>query len=257
MNRTKISRIKLKHALIVIIALCSSISLAAKQHQINVIVLDVNNGAPLTGIQVIFKFNYTDKKIEYTDANGKATTSYEGKLKQVSIQTVDTNKAYRPGYSYLWDNELKEPLVSKQITLLKAEDFKLKYAEFRKIDVAYDKLIRENGLDSTIFESPDDCKELKEAEFIGGAISLQKYINENIMYPQEAIENNEQGRIYLSFIIEEDGTITHVFVDRGASNTLDLESTRVVYGMPKWQPAECDGKKVRSKGRLPIIFALE
>ena len=68
---------------------------------------------------------------------------------------------------------------------------------------------------------------------------------------------NEQGRVYLSFIIESDGTVTGLTVERGVSDELDREAKRVVRKMPKWNAGEVAGKKVRTRCRLPIIFTLE
>ena len=85
---------------------------------------------------------------------------------------------------------------------------------------------------------------------------MQQYIAGNVEYPHEAIEMNEQGRVYLSFIIEMDGTISHVKVERGVSDTLDYEAVRLLYRMPKWIFGSCSGEPVRTKGRLPISFTL-
>jgi protein TonB len=96
-----------------------------------------------------------------------------------------------------------------------------------------------------------------EATFPGGAAEMQKWINSNVQYPQTSIEMNEQGRVYLSFIIESDGTVTGLTVERGVSDELDREAKRVVRKMPKWNAGEVAGKKVRTRCRLPIIFTLE
>jgi len=96
-----------------------------------------------------------------------------------------------------------------------------------------------------------------EAQFPGGAAEMQRWINQNVQYPQTSIEMNEQGRVYLSFVVEPDGTITNVTVERGVSSDLDKEAKRVVRTMPKWTAGEAGGKKVRTRCRLPIIFTLE
>ena len=96
-----------------------------------------------------------------------------------------------------------------------------------------------------------------EATFPGGAAEMQKWINANVQYPQTAIEMNEQGRVYLSFVVEPDGSITNVEVERGVSPDLDREAKRVVTSMPKWKAGKAAGKSVRTRCRLPIIFTLE
>ncbi len=102
-----------------------------------------------------------------------------------------------------------------------------------------------------IIEFPD-----VEAEFIGGAQALIKYIQTNIQYPPTSIEMNEQGKVYLSFVVEADGSITNVAVERGVSPDLDREAKRVVRSMPNWKPGEAKAKKSRTRCRLPINFQL-
>lgn len=96
-----------------------------------------------------------------------------------------------------------------------------------------------------------------EAAFPGGAAAMQRWISENIEYPQTAIEMNEQGRVYLSFVVEPDGSITNIEVKRGVSGDLDREAKRVLRKMPKWAAGEAGGKKVRTRCSLPINFTLE
>jgi len=95
-----------------------------------------------------------------------------------------------------------------------------------------------------------------EAEFPGGAAAMMKWINDNISYPETSIEMNEQGRVFLQFVVEKDGSITNVKVDRGVSGDLDREAKRVIRKMPKWAPGEIGGRSIRARCRLPINFQL-
>lgn len=97
----------------------------------------------------------------------------------------------------------------------------------------------------------------KEPEFPGGAKALQKFIADKIIYPQMAIDNGDQGVVYVQMIIEPDGRITNAHILRGVSIDIDVEAMRVVKGMPKWIPAEVDGKRVRVRYNLPINFRLD
>jgi len=89
-----------------------------------------------------------------------------------------------------------------------------------------------------------------------GAKALEAYIFKNINYPQIAIDNNDQGNVYLQFVIEKDGSIRDIVVLLGVSKELDNEAKRLVRNMPKWIPAEVYGKKVVSRYVLPIRFKL-
>lgn len=95
-----------------------------------------------------------------------------------------------------------------------------------------------------------------EATFIGGESALQKWISENTQYPQSAIDMNDQGQVNLSFVVEKDGSITNIVVERGVSPELDREAKRIIRAMPKWSPREAKGKKTRTRCRLPIIYTI-
>jgi len=94
------------------------------------------------------------------------------------------------------------------------------------------------------------------AEFPGGTKKLMQYISDNIIYPQETGGFAVQGRVYVSFVIEADGSISNVKVLRGIYQYHDKEAKRVVKNMPKWKPAQNGGKIVRSRSALPINFRL-
>jgi TonB family protein len=100
-------------------------------------------------------------------------------------------------------------------------------------------------------------EDLHEASFGSESKSLFSYISKTMNYPQLSIENNEQGRVYTTFIVETDGTVSHVMVERGVSQLIDAEAIRVLRQMPKWNPASCEGKEVRMKVRIPLNFSLK
>lgn len=96
-----------------------------------------------------------------------------------------------------------------------------------------------------------------EAQFPGGEEMMRKWMQENIVYPEISMENGDQGRVYLKFVVERDGTITNVEVMKGTTRDLDNEAKRIVRNMPKWNPGESSGNKVRSSFTLPINFELQ
>jgi protein TonB len=97
----------------------------------------------------------------------------------------------------------------------------------------------------------------KDAQFIGGVAAMQKFINDNLKYPDDAIEMNMQGRVYLSFVVERDGSVTNVSVERGVFQSMDREAARVVRSFPTWIPGEMPSGKVRTRVRVPINFTLQ
>ena len=94
-------------------------------------------------------------------------------------------------------------------------------------------------------------------EFPGGEESLTKYLFENIKYPQMAKESGIQGRVFVTFVVERDGSVTDVRVLRGIGGGCDEEAIRVVKGMPRWTPGKQRGKPVRVQFNLPIKFTLQ
>ncbi|MDX2360443.1 MAG: energy transducer TonB [Crocinitomicaceae bacterium] len=85
---------------------------------------------------------------------------------------------------------------------------------------------------------------------------LQRWIAENVQYPQTSIEMGEQGKVYVSFVVEVDGSVSGISIERGVSTDLDREAQRLVRTMPSWTAGEVAGLKVRTRCRLPINFTL-
>ncbi len=92
--------------------------------------------------------------------------------------------------------------------------------------------------------------------FPGGEEALMKYIAENVKYPTIARETGIQGTVYVTFVVEKDGSVTDVRVLRGIGGGCDEMAVSVVKSMPKWAPGKQRGKAVRVQFNLPIRFTL-
>lgn len=90
--------------------------------------------------------------------------------------------------------------------------------------------------------------------FPGGLDLFYQYISKNINYPRIALENGIHGKVVVSFVVYEDGSIADVTLERGIGFGCDEEAMRIVNAMPNWLPAMQNGKKVAVKMRLPIKF---
>lgn len=94
----------------------------------------------------------------------------------------------------------------------------------------------------------------QKPEFPAG--DFNKWLADNIVYPQDAIAKNLEGTVYVSFIVERNGTVTNAKVLRGVDKSLDNEAIRVISMMPKWQPGMQNGHTVRVAYTVPIRFKL-
>ena len=94
-------------------------------------------------------------------------------------------------------------------------------------------------------------------EFPGGMAKLADYLAKNIKYPQLARESGIQGRVFINFVVENDGSVTNVKVMRSLGGGCDEEAVRVVKSMPKWKPGKQRGKPVRVSYNLPVNFKLQ
>ncbi|MBP5344666.1 MAG: TonB family protein [Bacteroidales bacterium] len=93
-----------------------------------------------------------------------------------------------------------------------------------------------------------------EATFPSKYGTLHGYIANNVRYPHYAEINNIMGRVEVSFIVSETGSIKQVEVTRSADKSLNLEAIMVIKSMPKWEPATMNGQKVSSYVTVPVIF---
>ena len=107
-----------------------------------------------------------------------------------------------------------------------------------------------------------DGKEVKyfphetEAEYPGGENARILFLNSNLIYPTQARNRREQGTVFITFVVNEEGNVINPEILRGVSTDLDHEALRVVSIMPRWKPATKDGQNVRSRYNMPLRFVL-
>ena len=113
--------------------------------------------------------------------------------------------------------------------------------------------------DSNVQLPQDSIYEIVETMpvFPGGEAGMLKFLSDNIKYPAEAQEAGIEGRVFTRFVIYEDGTVDNVEILRSVHPLLDAEAGRVVKAMPKWAPARHDGKAVKVRYSLPLVFRLQ
>lgn len=120
--------------------------------------------------------------------------------------------------------------------------------EFGKDDVKI--IIRD--VKPTVYDFPDE-----EAAWIGGEAKMYEFIKKNMDYPIEAQESGEQGKVYVFFVVQPDGSISDISAEGDVHRSLKAEARRIVKSFPKWKPGTVDGFDVPTRVRLPINFILQ
>ena len=94
--------------------------------------------------------------------------------------------------------------------------------------------------------------------YSGGQSGIENFINNNIEYPQDAIDNNVEGTVHVQFGVDENGNVSNVTtVGNKIGFGLEDEAIRVVSKMSKWTPGQVKGKNVKTWRTLPINYRLE
>jgi protein TonB len=91
---------------------------------------------------------------------------------------------------------------------------------------------------------------------VGGYEAFYKYIGKNIKYPDQARRMGVEGKVFVQFVVDKDGSITDVQVLKGIGSGCDEEAIRVVKSAPKWTPGKQRGRPVRVRMSVPIAFKL-
>ncbi len=120
--------------------------------------------------------------------------------------------------------------------------------EFTRVEVTEEEEAKEEEVFLVVEEDP---------EYPGGMEELYKFVGKNLQYPALAKENNITGRVYVSFVVEKDGSVSKVKVLKEIGGGCGNEAMRVVKMMPKWKPGKQHGRAVRTQFTLPVMFELQ
>lgn len=88
----------------------------------------------------------------------------------------------------------------------------------------------------------------------GGMEKFREYIRNHTNYPKEAVEKKIKGTVYLSFVVERDGSVSTVTIMKGVNPLLDGEAVKVISDSPKWSPGLQRGLPVRVRYLIPVNF---
>ena len=134
-----------------------------------------------------------------------------------------------------------------------------------EIEVELDvEVTEETVIEDIVFEEAPEEEAVEEVftivedqpEFPGGMAAFYKYVGDNMDYPSQARRMGIEGRVYVQFVVDKDGTVTEVKAVKGIGAGCDEEAERVLRESPKFKPGKQRGRAVKVRMVLPIIFKL-
>ena len=207
-------------------------------------IIDEENKEPLIGTSVIAKLS---GKRTVTDIDGNFT---------IEVAQGDTITVKYIGFQ---DRIIKLPEMSQD----KLNIITLTLNESVLGEVIAGIVPEDTVLQPTIATDSTESSKLfgeameEMASFPGGSAACMKYIADHLRYPETTVNGHIEGRIILGFTVNEDGSLSDIKVMRSLTPALDEEAIRVVKSMPKWNPAKQNGKAVKSKYTVPVVFRLQ
>jgi protein TonB len=125
-------------------------------------------------------------------------------------------------------------------------------------DIRIDEPVGNSDVKQVVEENPNQIFTAVEQSpsFPGGDAKFGAYLGKAIRYPAIARENNVQGRVILTFVVERDGSLTDIKVVRGIGSGCDEEAVRALKASPKWKPGIQNGRPVRVQYSVPVAFSL-
>lgn len=132
-----------------------------------------------------------------------------------------------------------------------------------EIEVELDvEVTEETVVEEIIFEEAPEEEDVDEiftiveepAGFPGGLSAFYGYLKKEMKYPRQAQRMGIEGRVFVQFVVERDGTLTDIHVVKGIGAGCDEEAVRVLKNSPKWKPGKQRGRAVRQKMIQNILF---
>ncbi|TXI71677.1 MAG: energy transducer TonB [Cyclobacteriaceae bacterium] len=186
--------------------------------------------------------SYDDKLV---DLQGKSTNVFE------ELVEVPPTEQPPPPAPIIQQPQIVEVPDEEEIK----EDIQLKFdvevTEETKVEEVIVAPVEEKEDVDQIFSVVEETAEPK-----GGMPAFYKYVGEKMKYPAQARRMGVEGRVFVEFVVNRDGSIVDVKAIKGIGAGCDEEAVRVVQSAPSWKPGKQRGKPVRQKMVIPIIFKL-
>lgn len=194
-------------------------------------------------------FNLKSYDIQQTEVvQREAVDELEDLLIQTKEDTPPPPPEQQPEVVVTDINVVENTAEVEDIHVDASDDANKAQEEFVPVEVPQEETVVEEEIFTVVENEP---------EFPGGMEALYKYLGESIKYPPVAKENNITGKVYVTFVVEKDGSIANPRVLRDIGGGCGQEAIRVVKAMPKWKPGKQRGKAVRVQFNLPVSFNLQ
>ena len=160
-------------------------------------------------------------------------------------------------------NSFRSPNLKTRIAMLNittSRYAKLKYAlSIPLLALAFVAVSPRAAFDLPLVQEPvyDLSKLGVQPEFPGGMAAMYEYLASTIQYPDGALKENVQGKVFVQFVVGSDGKVRDAEVRRGVRKDLDDEAVRAISTMPDWKPGQMNGKAVATRFTVPIDFKLK
>ena len=172
--------------------------------------------------------------------------SFDGQDYTLDINSVKNEKTFKLGDHKVVAKNNHDERHSYSVTV-DGKPFDLKYITQMLFDDS-----DEETDDSEVYTGVVDVM----PEYPGGMNAMFDFIQKNVKYPESAKKKGIEGKVYVQFVVEKDGSISDINILRGVSKDIDAEAVRVVKAMPKWKPGIQKGKPVRVQYTMPFSFKL-
>ncbi len=169
--------------------------------------------------------------------------------KNVPLFIIDGELSSEDAFRKLNPYDIESITASKQNAA-----FVNKYGEKAKDGIIriITKANKMNNVDNDVFIIVEEMP-----KFSGGEDALRTFIAKAVIYPEIAKKNNIQGKVYVTFVVEKDGSVGRAKIARGVDTSLDKEALRIVTSFPKWIPGKQRGEAVAVQYTIPVNFVLQ
>ena len=197
---------------------------------------------------VLYAFNYTEKVTKADSLGQVAATDINEEMIPITRQEEikPPPPPPPPAAVEILNIVTDDTKINENLEIMDSEATKE-----TKVEVAQIVTEEKEAVEEEIFVVVENMP-----EFPGGEMALRRYINTAIKYPTIAQENGIQGKVFINFVVDRDGSISNAKIFRGVDPSIDKEALRVVMSLPKWKPGMQRGKTVRVSYTVPISFQL-